>query len=48
MQQLWELRVGENMSFDPYSVDFPTKKKKRYKGYKKGVTRKFKKFEEKL
>jgi len=36
------------MSFDPYSVDLPPKKKKhRYKGYKKGFTRKFKKFEEK-
>lgn len=34
------------MSFDPYSVDYPEKKKKRYKGYKKGFTRKFKQFKE--
>lgn len=47
MQQLWQLFVGEGMSFDSDSVDFPTHKKKRYKGYKKGFTRKFKKFEEK-
>ena len=39
--------MGEGMSFDAYSVDFPKDKKKRYKSYKKGFTRKFKKFEEK-
>ena len=39
--------MGEGMSFDAYSVDFPKHKKKRYKSYKKGFTRKFKKFEEK-
>jgi len=39
--------MGEDMSFDPYSIDFPKNKKKKYKGYKKGFTRKFKKFEEK-
>ena len=34
------------MSFDVYSVDSPQRKKKKYKGYKKGFTRKFKQFKE--